>query len=278
MDIIVPTDFSLCAQNAFKYACSLAKPLEAKLHIYHAANLPGDWAQRSEAERESDAESNKILEDVHQRMETMQSEALALGIKSDLHSSGLPFVSNLTQVIESNEIDLVVLGSHGKNERKEHPAWGSQTLKVVREIDRKVLVVRTAQKSPKFTTVMFATSLDHKERAVFKELLTFLNQFDVDRIHIVAIDTHDYFSQPSIIMTNALQEFKELAGQYDCETHFFRSGSIDRGIRKFSKEYKVDLIALTNSHKSRIWRFIQGGGKLESLVSSTELPVLSIPS
>jgi len=276
MNVLIPTDFSTCARSAFDHACSLAKKFDAPLYIYHAADIPANWEELTITERHADAEHQKIVDDAMQGLKRLQRDAIAVGLSAQIHISALPFLDGLAKVVEDEQIDLVVIGSHGKNQKTD-ASWGRQTQRVAREIDRKVLVVKSSEPPLAFATVMFATNLDRKDRKVFKEFLAFLDQFDIDRIHIVAIDTHDYFSQPSLLMTSALEEFKTLVGRHECETHFFRSSSVEGGIRKFSEKYKVDLIAMANSHKSRILRFIQGG-KLESLVASTELPVLSIPS
>ena len=51
--IIIPTDFSLCAQNAENAGMQLAKQFGAKVYLFHHAELPKNWGNLSISERES---------------------------------------------------------------------------------------------------------------------------------------------------------------------------------------------------------------------------------
>ena len=91
----------------------------------------------------------------------------------------------------------------------------------------------------------------------------------------MSVDTSAWFSQPTILMHAAIEDFKEIASEYDCKTHFYKDYSIDAGIRHFVEEHGIDLIGISNQSKNKIKRFFQGSN-VEMLVNHCDAAVLSM--
>ena len=273
MNILIPTDFSAFAKEAFEHACNLAKRLGARLYIFHAGSMPDSWEDRTYSDRIKDHSNREIAARITQRLEKLRREAVQSGISAHIQISGEPFVKNLQKYVDRLSIGLVVIGSHGTGQSKAY--WGSHTQAVVRELEGMVLVIEQQQAPLNISSVMFATSLDQKDRKVLQDVLVLFRDLEIDHLHIVAIDTPNYFDQPTEVMARALSSFKDLVYDLECSTHFYRSDSIDSGILKFSQEHQIDLIAMANSHKSALMRIFQGS-KLERLIAKSDIPILSI--
>lgn len=65
--ILVPTDFSECANNATDIAIDIAKHYGAELHFYHFVSVPIDWVHLDFAQ-------NTIYPDVTQEVDRVQKE------------------------------------------------------------------------------------------------------------------------------------------------------------------------------------------------------------
>ena len=91
----------------------------------------------------------------------------------------------------------------------------------------------------------------------------------------MSINTSGWFGQPSLLMKEAMKDFKELCEGYNCKTHFYRDLSVDVGIRHFAKEVNADLIAVSNQNRHPLKR-IFSGSNVEALVNHCESPVLSL--
>ena len=273
MNFLVATDFSQSAYDAFLSACDLANKFEGTLYLFHAADLKDGLRDPSSDAKPTDMASQQIIDEAQKNLASLKKEAEERQIDTQIQYHHGPLLDNLLDTVETLNIDMVIIGSTGQEKKKN--SWGSNTQKIVRTLKCLVMIISEHPKDLDFVTVMFATNLDKKERKGLTKLVRFLAPYEIDRIHLVAIDTPDYFSQPTLIMKQALEEFRDLVGPYDCETHFFRDISIEGGILRFSREQNVDLVALVNSHKSPILRMLQGS-KLENLAILSEVAVLSI--
>jgi universal stress protein A len=136
--ILVPTDFSDCAQQALAYGCELAKRFGAELHLVHvtqpptavyvyAAPLPEAAIYPEEAAQKELAEL-----EVPDANELRKVERMVL--------RGVPFVE-IVQFAKQNDIDLIVIGTHGRTGLS-HMLMGSVSEKVVRKAGCPVLAVR----------------------------------------------------------------------------------------------------------------------------------------
>jgi hypothetical protein len=122
---------------------------------------------------------------------------------------------------------------------------------------------------------MFPSNLTLEDMNAFKSFLKFLKPFDVKELHILAVNTSGFFNQPAQLMLEMLVDFKELAKDYDCQTHFLSDYSVEAGVRHFSEKFNIELIGISNMVKHPLKRIFQGSN-VEMLVNHSEVPVLSI--
>ena len=134
--ILVPTDGSAGAREAFEHALALAEQFGAELHVVNAvdpAMIPPEVGAESvlDALRESGRDA---VDELHDR-----GEAAGAAVESavlDGHPQGA-----ILQYVEDHDVDLVVMGTHG---RTGLGRWllGSVTERVVRTCPVPVLTVR----------------------------------------------------------------------------------------------------------------------------------------
>ncbi len=138
--ILVPTDLSAYADYALDYAIELAQTLQARLtvlYVFHVSSLALGEAPPA------------VLANTLEAMEThaQQGTQLALarvqqaGLQGDSAIvEGIPF-QVIIETAESREIDLIVMGTHGRTGLA-HALLGSVAEKVVRLAPCPVLVTR----------------------------------------------------------------------------------------------------------------------------------------
>jgi len=139
--ILVPTDFSESALKALHYAISFAAEFDAELLILHVVE-PVAVGYGSDLFPVPMAE---VFEEMstHARTEIAKLAALAheKGVKArDLVIQGRPS-SEVLRVAGEEEIDLIVLGTHGKG-LLDKAIFGSTTERVVRRAPCPVLTCR----------------------------------------------------------------------------------------------------------------------------------------
>lgn len=140
--ILVPTDFSDYAAVPLKYGCALAEVFHAELHLLHVLQdlvamvpepglaylPPGDLIREMQ---ESADQALAKLPDPAWAKETKVVRATR---------QGPPFLE-IVRYAKENDIDLIVLGTHGRTGLA-HVLMGSVAEKVVRKAPCPVLTVR----------------------------------------------------------------------------------------------------------------------------------------
>ncbi len=269
MRILVPTDFSVFSKYAIGAAILLAKRTTAQVDLLHSY----ETIDGSEVE-------SRYLEEIRERdaAELLKSRSRLSqeGIEGEDHILKGRFIKNLIRHCGVHEYDLVIMGSHGSS-GLEKLMVGSNTLKALRKLNMSLLVVKQEVKNLIFDEVLFVTGLNEEDKGSFKYFLDFVNVLDFKKVHVMAVDSPAYFTQPTIVMLEALKDFEAIAKDYPVESHFYSDYSIAAGVRHFVEEYRVGLIAISNKQKSPLKRIFQGSN-VEAIISSSSVPVLSIDS
>ncbi len=142
--VLVPTDFSESARHALTYGISFAREYEAELQLLHVVEnltvgyasdlfpvpmaevFQGIWgyakAERAKLGAEARARKVDVIEHVAQ---------------------GKPS-AEIIRFAKENEVDMIVLGTHGKG-MLDQALFGSTTERVVRRAPCPVLTVRLAE-------------------------------------------------------------------------------------------------------------------------------------
>jgi nucleotide-binding universal stress UspA family protein len=139
--VLVPTDFSDSARHAFSYGLSFAAEYEAELVLLHVVeNLTVGYASDlfpvpmaevfQEISGYAKAELQKLAEEARKRGVSV----------TELVVQGKPSAEIIRHAAE-NEVDMIVLGTHGKG-MLDQALFGSTTERVVRRAPCPVLTVR----------------------------------------------------------------------------------------------------------------------------------------
>ena len=142
--VLVPTDFSDSARQALRYGMSFAKEYGAELTVLHVVeNLTVGYASdlfpvpMAEVFQEISGYAKAELAKLGQ-----EARARGLGVR-ELVIQGKPS-AEIIRFAAENEIDVIVLGTHGKG-MLDQALFGSTTERVVRRAPCPVLTVRLAE-------------------------------------------------------------------------------------------------------------------------------------
>ena len=142
--VLVPTDFSDSARQALRYGMSFAKEYGAELVLMHVVeNLTVGYASDlfpvpmaevfQEISGYAKGELAKLGQEARERGLTVQEHVV----------QGKPS-AEIIRFASANEIDVIVLGTHGKG-MLDQALFGSTTERVVRRAPCPVLTVRMAE-------------------------------------------------------------------------------------------------------------------------------------
>ncbi len=141
--ILVPTDFSESAHNALSHARAYAARFEAEVVLMHvvetlAVGYASDLFPVPMAEVFQEM-SGYARAELGQLAADLRADGLAV---REIVTQGKPS-AEIVRVAEEEQIDLIVLGTHGKGVL-DHALFGSTTERVVRKAPCPVLSCRLA--------------------------------------------------------------------------------------------------------------------------------------
>ena len=136
--ILFPTDFSESAENASRYALSLAKKYGSKVYVIHVIE-PFTYTTEfgldfSAQLKEMEASARRLLDDIVASIKKTN-----LDVESVL-ITGEPFVE-IIKYARKEQVDLIVMATHGRS-GIEHMLMGSVAEKVVRKSPCPVLTIK----------------------------------------------------------------------------------------------------------------------------------------
>lgn len=136
--ILVPTDFSAHADEAFRAAHTLARLTGAEVVLFHVARPP---AVASEGGRFIDDPAEGEAVNLWDRFQSIQPADPKVRVEHQVIVTDQPSAGHILEILDKLGCDLIVMGTHGRSWLK-HLLFGSMTEEVVRRARCPVMVVK----------------------------------------------------------------------------------------------------------------------------------------
>ena len=137
--ILVPTDFSAHADEAFRVAHTLARATGAELVVFHVARPPAVVTEGGSLL----AEPGREPTDLWERFREFQSGDPRVRVEHRVIVADKPSAAHVLDILDKLGCDLIVMGTHGRRGLR-HLLFGSLTEDVVRRARCPVMVVKAA--------------------------------------------------------------------------------------------------------------------------------------
>jgi nucleotide-binding universal stress UspA family protein len=135
--ILVPTDFSAHADEAFRVAHTLARATGAEVIVFHVARPPAVVTEGGELLAGPGQEPTDLWE----RFREIQSGDPRVRVEHRVIVADRPGAAHVLEVLDKLGCDLIVMGTHGRRGLR-HLLFGSVTEDVVRRARCPVMVVK----------------------------------------------------------------------------------------------------------------------------------------
>ena len=300
--ILIPTDFSPCADQALALAVDLARSNAAALHLLHALVLhrydPGVATEKL-VEREEEIVGN------WRELATARLSAAVDGARQDCARPEDLDLSTATQrgvsaadVILAYAVeqtcDLIVMGTHGRRGAS-HLLLGSVAEEVVRHADCPVLTVRERNEARLLSAceqiLVPVDFSEHSRQAVShaKHLASAIGA-RLQLLHVIEQIVHPAFyvtGKTSLLQIDSgladrcrdnLQRLLDTAPGAAVEADFhLREGKATTEITAFAEEQASDLIVIATHGLSGLQHFLIGS-VTQKVVRRAPCPVLTVKS
>lgn len=268
--ILVPTDFSDCAQAAADVAIAIAVKTNAEvyfLHLHAPAPTGGHMAMHGGGSHEGHQHhdcSGPARAKLDQLVRTAEQQGISAKPALVLDEDWKQVEKHATAF----SIDLIVMGSHGVNGLR-RIFLGSRALQMIRHADLPVLIIKSAIADFKIRTVIFVTTLEEREQ----EALAFLDQVTYPWnavIHLLYVCKPLTFEETNVSLGKIKQLTKGLKSPVE-----FSICNEEAGIKKVTVDLDADLVVLTTHGKNSLIRAVSSG-PAEKFAAEYERPVLII--
>lgn len=271
MNILVLTDFSRPSEAGVSLAMDMMKIHGALVTIFHCLT------EETYVDFQLGPDHKLILADsynpeVSDKLNTWNETAKEYKRNIRFLISGGKLVKSVNKYCNKHNVDMIIMGSSGKSNAK---TWGSNTQDMVTNVNYPILIVKSKPVSPLFKKILFASAFTEKEKKsflIFKDLLPLPHNAE---IHLLCINKESYFSQPTPLIREVMNDFVQLSRPYSAKKHFYQDFKVESGIRNFSEELMPDLIVMSNTSKKNFKHLLFGNDAV-NVAYDSEYPVLII--
>ena len=253
--ILVPIDFSKPSEYAAKMAAKIAKKTNDTVYLLHLIELPSGVTDMNSSGAFSIPESmlylRKTKEKVLEFKKYFFPDTITVEYFIKLNN---PF-EGIKKCANKINADLIIMGSKGHSNFEEI-IIGSNAEKIVRTSKIPVIIVKRDDKKFKLDNLVFASNFKKENKEVFCKFLNFANAFN-SKIHLLKVNTPARFE----VTLDAEQKIKDFIKEHNVTNYtvnIYNDMSVEKGIINFSKEKKVDLIALSTHGRSGLSHLFTG--------------------
>lgn len=268
--ILVPIDFSECSIHALKFAAGLAHKTGATIHMAHIYDLPGP-AITLQFEVDDNAHMN-MRKSISDEMDALMQADYMSGLVVVKHYITDKAIWNLMELQSMQDIDLVIMGSHGASGAKEF-FIGSNTQKMVQSSPIPVLVVKADTDPDLINDIAFVSNFYGEASSAFAPIRSFADVVGA-RVHLLKIITPSNF-EDTAYSERLMEDFAQSVGLQEYTVNTYNTLNIERGVQEFTSRTGIDLIAMETHGRTGLAHWLQGS-KTEHVVNHADLPVLSM--
>jgi nucleotide-binding universal stress UspA family protein len=275
-NILLATDLSSAANNALRYAAYLARRCGATLFSVHVVHpdvdpfhLPETWPQTAAGEGE--------LRQIARR----ETEELLPGFPHLLIFERGPIWRTISRVIEAKEIDLLVVGTHGRSGFSK-VLMGSVAEQIFRRASCPVLTVGPAVRipasgCPDLERVLYATDFSCESLAAAPLAISLVR---VNHAQLILLHCASNSEEESALLDSLRDVVPTGAGLTNPPTSIVAGGSHREAILKIAAQEQADLVVL-GVHSSN-WRLMSETRFVNStayqIATQADCPVLTVRS
>ena len=286
-EILVPVDGSPSSEQAALVALELARALRANLMFTNIVDQGASFTP-DERHRSQRLIGNALVEYWAGKARAHDVHAVATV------ATGPNTAKAICQVAEYEAIDLIVMGTHGR-EGLARAVWGSIAEQVARETPVPVMFVRHTERpiTPGFKRILVPLDADQIRHTVIAHAIELAKRLraTLEFLH-VTLDPAVGPGEPDLepagservraetrqIMRTALDQIGATSLEAEqVELSELRAGfeAVNRAILRHAKQTDADLIVMGTNARTGVMKFLFGS-VAESVIHHAEVPVLLI--
>lgn len=276
--ILVPTDFSKCADKAIDFAVQSAKIVPIEIVLLHSFEVKDNmYSDYMGVNREFNV---SMLNDAKEKLAQLKKNIEETdGVVVDTFISTNSLYDAITRSVKEKKIDMVVMGTLGASGIKEK-LWGSRTAAIIGRSDIPVMVIPIEYEWKKPQNILLATNRFEKEPAILDYLFELAGLY-MSRVQVaVFTDEGDEKAITFLNHEHKISEYEEyLTDMYNEETltsAHLTGEDFETTLQNFIRENDIDILVMV-TYQNTFWSRIFNPSKTKRMSYHTNIPLLAIP-
>lgn len=271
--ILVPVDFSECANAAVEVALKIAEKGEMELFFLHLFSVKENEPHVPEHiniydRKPQDAKHGQV----RQQLSELVLKAEAAGLKATpvlVYNQGY---DGIEDYISPYNIDLVVMGSHGEKNIKQ-AMLGSNARSFIRYASAPVLIVKQPVSDFVIKKIVFASSFEEDSISSFVPVKQLAELWQAE-IHLLYVNTPYHFKETHESLT-AMKRFMHQFPGVNYTPVIYNALNEEEGIHRYANDYHVDLVSISTHGRKGFLRLLVHS-VAETVAIDEDIPVLII--
>lgn len=272
--ILIPTDFSKTSLLAVEHAAFMARLCKADIYLLHAIEI-------SESTYHIYNPAVMFIDMMAvEKIAVKQLEDLAKKLKKEYSITVKTLCSlgrthtEVSEAVKKNDIDLVVMGTHGASGFDEF-FIGSNAHKIVTKCPCPVITVQAHTKRLGFTKIILPVDDSFNSRQKVDYTIALAEKYAA-KIFVLGLlnKNGETDSKKFKIKMDSIEKVIKKAG-LPYEFKIVKDDNLAIAAMKYSKKIKADLIAVLNDRESDLTGMFLGAFA-KQIVNHSRIPVMSI--
>jgi nucleotide-binding universal stress UspA family protein len=278
--ILVPTDFSACANHAVNFAVQSAKYLPIEITLLHSFEVKGNiytdyLGVNKEFNQSMLTEANKKLNDLKIQIEKTE------GVLVHTLISKKPLTTAVLEAAAENHIDLIVMGTLGASGLKEK-LLGSNTGSVISQTRVPVMVIPFYYEWKKPEKLLLATNHFEKDPVILDYIFELADLYLAKSQVIVFTEEEGQNAFAMLEHHRKTPPYEKLLKeQYHQETltatQLFGE-SFEDSLQEYINYNHIDILAMITYPRSSFWDKVFHPSITRRMSYHTKIPLLAIPA
>lgn len=269
-NILVPSDFSVTATHAYRFAIDIARKAHGTIHVLHAIELPVVHESVLAPVMSFEQQFMTDLRDkATAEFELLRMKYPCPDVNVVFKVAFGPISGSIVRYATEQPIDVVVMGSHGATGMRAL-FIGSNAEKVVRQSPVPVLIAKSYPEKP-IRHIVFPNTLETEgQEELVKKVKTLQHFFDAT-LHVLYINTALNFTSDD----ENYARLDAFAARYmlnNFTVNVYNERDEEEGIIGFSRRIQGDMIAMGTHGRRGLSRLVNGS-VAEDVVNHTDMLV-----
>lgn len=272
--ILVPTDFSDYARNAFDYALQLAKKLNSSLTVYHACQVPASGIHRPPPSI-IEQEKQTIIHEARRKLRSICGQAENEGAECSYEVAVSPVCEGITEMAKLKNATVIVMGTMGASGIAKW-LFGSCTASVMQTSEIPVLAIPQKALYREIERIVFATDYRDSDFGFIGKLVKLASDLGSE-LALLHVQTEEGEFRSEALFKSFREKVTTAFDYGRLSFHLLEKGDVIQAINNFSISYKADIISMATSRKSLFERIFSKSMTME-MAYATEIPLLAFHS